>query len=180
MRLVLRLFSESVADLRFQVSCHQSKLISKHHPDDRGFEDQLAVDQSLHLTGTSSRVDFHFLANQHEAVTGHDLSPVLDVFRTDESHELLFQTLKADEAGQLGSRFEHQHTGEQGASRDMAGDPEFVIANVFESNDLCRLFELAMDDAIKQSHGPTVGIDRFDYIHAMLHSIKVVLRNIKK
>lgn len=129
---------------------------------DSGFEDEVSVYHSLDVAADAFVAFPDFLADDVHSAGGDDLhaeAAVLDAAEADEA-------LPADEhagveGGELGTGFEHEDAGEEGAAGDMAGDPEFVGADVFEADDSAEL-RGGVDDAVEHFHVAPLWIGRAD------------------
>src|SRR5581483_884043 len=97
-------------------------------------------------------------ANQIHPATGRNRLAEADFISAAESDETLpADELTGVEAGQLRARLDHEHTGENRPPGNMAGDPELVISDVLEADDLPNR-RIGVNNAIQMLHVPALRI----------------------
>lgn len=157
----------------------REKIRSNGHAGHASFEDEIAIVHPLDVSNDASLVEFDLSAEEIEPLIGRDLFTEFDVIESGKSDEanvgIAFINHKR---GDLSSGLDHEDTGEQGASGDMPGDPEFIGASVFVTDGHAE-FVIGPDNAVKHTHMAALRIDCFDILHAKGELVQIDLTDIK-
>ena len=159
---------------------HLAFLISsKLSPNDIALEHHLPVHDALRAAGNSAMALPDFGNEDVKSHAGRHLLPELAVLESAEADE----TLPADElldvnAGELRRRFDHQHARQQWSAGDVAGHPEFVVANVFEAQNPVR-DGIRPDHAVELLHVAAVRVNGADGVLIQQDLIEIDFRDVE-
>lgn len=125
---------------------------SKLHPDDGCLKHDRPVHHTLGLTVDSMMPLPDFQGQDVHSASGSHLCAEFAFFHAAEADKALpsleFPAVKARE---LGRRFDHDDPGQEGAARNMTGNPELIIAHFLESDDSPQVGG-RIDDAVEVLH----------------------------
>ena len=141
------------------------------HAGDNTFIDHFAIDERLGGTHAAARTNLDHLAQHDNAMTGSHRAAELDPIDARKAQEAPTRLgCHGVVAHQLGSRLDHQHAGEDRATRNVGANPIFFALCVVVADDDALLVVHA-EDAIQELELVSM---RIDLVNLALGNLNVV------